>query len=97
MLRGRARGAASPEEAAEKPAGRLRFQRLDLGLQLADTRIRAFQRLLLNDHGLRQQIGRGRLGLDLLIDKRFRLPVARGFGRFPGPFKKPGEKMTFFR
>ena len=62
-------------EAVQESAGRLRLLGVQLGLKLLQPFVGRTQGLILDDDGLRQEIGRIRHGLDSVGDQRLGLGV----------------------
>ena len=82
---GSRRRSAAPKQRAEpaektartRPTRRLAFHALDLAFELLQTIVGGAQRLVLDEDGLRQKIGRVRLSLGCVLDQRLGFLIAR--------------------
>jgi hypothetical protein len=74
----------------------LALQVLDLAFELLQTIVSGAQRLVLNEDGLRQIIGRVRLSLGCVLDQRLGFLIARRIGRAANPVEQTGEQLAFF-
>ena len=68
---------------------------LKLLLQIRDAGLGLMQRVILNQHGLRQHIGRIRLVAHQVADHAFGLGIAVLGRRLTQPGDEVGEKFTF--